>query len=165
MIRCRWRAGHRPWSPKVTTGHGSAGLSWAILQDSSLQPAAQVFVAPLFAALGDETRLRLWRRLGDGGPSSATGLTRGGDQTSGHAAKGRAGRQHPPWPGKPVAPSAPASGRGAGPVRRPFARPGPSHQPVAGTGRRPTRRWVFTKPHALGDACAACLRRVACSDG
>ena len=34
--------------------------------------------APLFAALGDETRLRLIMRLGDGGPSSITGLTRGG---------------------------------------------------------------------------------------
>lgn len=33
--------------------------------------------APLFAALGDETRLRLISRLCDGGPSSITGLTAG----------------------------------------------------------------------------------------
>ena len=51
------------------------------MQIGSTQPAAQVFAAPLFAALGDETRLRLVMRLGDGGPSSITGLTRGGALT------------------------------------------------------------------------------------
>lgn len=35
----------------------------------------------LFAALGDETRLRLVMRLGDNGPSSIAGLTKGGALT------------------------------------------------------------------------------------
>ena len=51
------------------------------MQIGSTQPAAPVFAVPLFAALGDETRLRLAIRLGDGGPSSITGLTRGGALT------------------------------------------------------------------------------------
>ena len=43
--------------------------------------AAPPFAAPLFAALGDETRLRLVVRLGDDGPNSITGLTKGGALT------------------------------------------------------------------------------------
>src|ERR1700722_15817229 len=37
--------------------------------------------APLFAALGDETRLRLVARLCDGGPMSITRLAEGSDVT------------------------------------------------------------------------------------
>jgi DNA-binding transcriptional ArsR family regulator len=37
--------------------------------------------APLFAALGDETRLRLLGRLGSSGPQSITSLTTGTDVT------------------------------------------------------------------------------------
>ena len=37
--------------------------------------------APVFAALGDETRLRLVLRLGDEGPGSIASLTRGGALT------------------------------------------------------------------------------------
>jgi DNA-binding transcriptional ArsR family regulator len=38
-------------------------------------------VAPLFAALGDDTRLRLVARLREGRPISITGLTTGSDVT------------------------------------------------------------------------------------
>jgi DNA-binding transcriptional ArsR family regulator len=37
--------------------------------------------APLFAALGDETRLRVVRRLASGGPMSIAELTEGTDRT------------------------------------------------------------------------------------
>jgi DNA-binding transcriptional ArsR family regulator len=37
--------------------------------------------APVFAALGDETRLRLVARLCDGGPQSITSLSEGADVT------------------------------------------------------------------------------------
>ena len=43
--------------------------------------AALVGSAPLFAALGDETRLRLVSRLCDEGPQSITRLTEGSDLT------------------------------------------------------------------------------------
>jgi DNA-binding transcriptional ArsR family regulator len=42
---------------------------------------ARLSAAPLFAALGDETRLRLIMRLGDDGPGSITRLTAGGALT------------------------------------------------------------------------------------
>ena len=43
--------------------------------------AAQRASAPLFAALGDETRLRLVSRLSSGGPASITRLTAGSSVT------------------------------------------------------------------------------------
>jgi len=43
--------------------------------------SAPLLAVPLFAALGDETRLRLVMRLGDDGPTSITGLTKGGALT------------------------------------------------------------------------------------
>ena len=46
--------------------------------NSAQRVAAPIFAAPLFAALGDETRLRLVMQLGDDGPTSITGLTAGG---------------------------------------------------------------------------------------
>lgn len=46
--------------------------------NSAQRVAAPIFAAPLFATLGDETRLRLVMQLGDHGPSSITGLTAGG---------------------------------------------------------------------------------------
>ena len=72
-------AARRPSPPKLTTGSGSAGSSKFILPDNSAQlGAAPLFAARLFAALGDETRLRLLMLLGNNGPSSITGLTKGG---------------------------------------------------------------------------------------
>ncbi|MEO8540582.1 MAG: metalloregulator ArsR/SmtB family transcription factor [bacterium] len=44
-------------------------------------PSAVAEAAPLFAALGDETRLRLVARLGDGTPRSITSLTEGEGMT------------------------------------------------------------------------------------
>ena len=43
----------------------------------SIEPTAPADAAPLFAALGDETRLALLDRLGTGGPQSITRLTAG----------------------------------------------------------------------------------------
>lgn len=40
-------------------------------------PSALAAAAPVFAALGDETRLRLISRLGEGQPQSITALTAG----------------------------------------------------------------------------------------
>ena len=42
---------------------------------------AQLFAAPLFAALGDATRLRLVTQLGEDGPASIAALTKGGGLT------------------------------------------------------------------------------------
>lgn len=63
--------------------------------------------APLFAALGDTTRLRIVARLCDGGPSSIARLTEGADvsrqavskhlralEQAGLVRGGRAGREH-----------------------------------------------------------------------
>jgi DNA-binding transcriptional ArsR family regulator len=47
------------------------------MRRSSKSLAAPKAPATLFAALGDETRLRLVARLCDGGPMSITGLTAG----------------------------------------------------------------------------------------
>ena len=48
---------------------------------SSAQAAALVHSAPVFAALGDQTRLRLVARLGTEGPLSIARLTDGTDVT------------------------------------------------------------------------------------
>jgi DNA-binding transcriptional ArsR family regulator len=44
-------------------------------------PAELKGSAPVFAALGDATRLRLVARLSEGGPQSIKGLTRGSSRT------------------------------------------------------------------------------------
>ena len=51
------------------------------MSTSSTEAAGPAHVAPVFAALGDETRLALIARLCEGGPLSIARLTTGSDLT------------------------------------------------------------------------------------
>src|ERR1700758_1579747 len=77
-MESRWRGGQRGWGP---TRGGGAG--WCKCSRSPLSRPRRARAVPpgesasVFAALGDETRLRLVSRLCDDGPMSITKLAAG----------------------------------------------------------------------------------------